>query len=162
MRVVPADLLEPIGLLEEIAHRVAAEQGKPVSARQTVPEQLELNGRFLAAFLPQDVDHFAIGADERAIRTAREKAADDPADARLKPGGIRFVVHHEQGQCLVRIEDHQFTKRPGLFHINHPAAQMLENRCGVRGCGDDDGRVSSTRPWLRNPATVVNRLLSFS
>src|SRR6185295_16783996 len=47
MRVLAAHFLESLGLLVEVAHRLAAQQREPVGGRELVPEDFETDRRVL-------------------------------------------------------------------------------------------------------------------
>src|SRR4030095_5368332 len=96
VRVLPANLFNPrvSCFLVEMADRVAAQQRKFVVARQLVPQNLQPNRPVFVAFLPEQVDHFAVGTDG-TWATVDAHPVDEIPHVASEEQGIRYAVHHE-------------------------------------------------------------------
>ena len=87
MRVKAANVRE-VGILVELAHRVAAQERKGVGVGQLIPEHFKTDGGVVLTRLPQNVDHLAVYTN-RAIRSTATRLRD-------------YVAHGSQGNPRFR------------------------------------------------------------
>ncbi|MNC84576.1 hypothetical protein D3C83_01330 [compost metagenome] len=80
--------------------------------------------------LPQDVDHFAEGAN---LRVLPPRAVDDGAHSVLKPRPVGHSVHHETGQCFSRIQDRELAAQRGVPQRHIPSLEPQHARVPMLG-----------------------------
>lgn len=115
VRVMAANVRE-VGILVEVAHRVATHKRKSMRVGQLIPEHFKAKCRVPLTCLPQDVHHLTVDSD-RAIGSTSTRSRDYVAHGLVELPSVGFAVRHERGEGVLGIEQNQIIRSHELRDI---------------------------------------------
>ena len=145
VRVVAADVLKLRHVLEEVAHRISAEERQAKPRGDRVPQDFETNRRVGLTLPPQNVHHPAVGPQNRS-GPSLQHLLDDAADVRVEEFRIGNTVDHEERQRLVGVKHQKVAALARQIDVNEPRVELSEHAVAVRRRRDDHGRFADDEP----------------
>ena len=142
-RVLVADLEQRIRVhfASEKLERVRAEQRKPMSLGQAVPELFEANGSGWVTVVAQQRDHLTESGNQVSSAVSAGARNDSAYDV-IEPGFVGPVIDHEFGQRVGSVQRGIAAFFADGIEVESHRGQARRDSIQMGGCCNQDGRAT--------------------